>query len=150
VGRHDRKHSDALKAAVVAAYEEQGLTAEQIITLAAAGQLRAAGKRERLRPVEIAESTIRNYVHLHRRRLRRTASNGAHDLEDDGPVPNEQVTVLDEPDTDTLLGELLGSEADFEQAVAEGRTCHCDDPAPHKYAWRDHTQCLRCREPAPD
>jgi hypothetical protein len=62
MGRHDRKHSKAMRAAVVYAVEEVRLTPNQVVALAAAGELKAAGGRNRLEAFEIADSTIKHYV----------------------------------------------------------------------------------------
>ena len=45
MGRYDRKHSKAMRAAVVYAVEEIGLTPKQVVALAAPKELKAAGSR---------------------------------------------------------------------------------------------------------
>lgn len=77
MGRNDRKHSSDAKAAVAHAMNVQDMTAEQIVALAAAGKLKAPGRRDRCRPFEIAESTVKEYARLARRRLH-DKSNGHH------------------------------------------------------------------------
>jgi hypothetical protein len=165
VGRHDRKHSDVSKAAVVAAVLDQGLTAAQVVTLAAAGELKAPGRRDRCKPFEIAESTVRYYVACARRRLRRNGhrndeSNVALAVRDAaGAAPNDaplsRAASSHAPDGDLeaspLLQLLLEREHDFEEACAAGERCQCLDPQPAPWhSDRELAQCLECRLPTPN
>jgi hypothetical protein len=169
VGRNDCKHSNVHKAAVVHAFDVQGMTAEQIVTLAARGQLKAPGRRDRLKPFEIAEATIRNYASLNRRRSRQASTNGGHDHED-GPVPNEDVAVpVEKPKPPRpLFGDVRAPEREDAwserwrrlieeheeelrltaeaKKAANGRPCRCEEPKPR--AWKldnGAPTCADCR-----
>jgi hypothetical protein len=103
------------------------MSAAQVVTLAAAGQLKVPGRRERHRPFEIAETTVKHYAHLARRAVR-AKTNGHNDdaghevtlAVRDGaepPAPQDNTgpehspliqRLLAKPETDRRAGDLVG------------------------------------------
>lgn len=156
MGRHNRNHSKAMRAAVVYAVEEMGLTPKQVVALAAAGELKAAGGRNRLEAFEIADSTVKHYIYLARRRDCRATSNGGmeheheHEQPPDGGVPPRQDDP--EPEPSSFMRMLMHGE-ERDQAIAEGRVCACPDPEPSEYDYArafngtDRRVCHGCFAP---
>jgi hypothetical protein len=149
MGRYDRKHPAAVKAAVVYAVEELGLTAKQVAALAAAGELRAARSPNRLEAFKIADSTVKNYVHLARRRGRRAQQNGAADREQppDTAIPPDLADPEPEPKPGGLLDRLVKQENEYERAHAEGLECECPEPDPSVYLLTHGRICHGCNRP---
>lgn len=125
MGRHDRKHGADAKAAVAHAVNVQGMTAEQVVALAAQGKLKAPGRRDRHRPFEIAESTVKEYAYRARRR-RAAKSNGHHD--DDEPavalaVRDAEADAAQDPWEHPALKPLVERARAYDRALAEAQGC---------------------------
>jgi hypothetical protein len=150
MGRHDRKHSRAMRDACVYAVEEQGMAAHQVVTLAAAGQLKQPNGR-RLPPFEIAESTVKTYAQHARRRQRerdrRAQTNGA--LEPTSSRPPRSPAPQGRPRARARhpARPAREGENDYEHAHANGLECECPQPDPSVYNLTHGRVCHRCHRP---
>jgi hypothetical protein len=161
----DRKHGPAAKAAVAHAINVQGMTAEQVVILAAAGKLKVPGRRERCRPFPIAQSTVKEYARLARRRMQ-AKTNGHHedapavalavrDATVSGREPEHRPDPWKDPNLDPRLRALVERIEDYNRALAEGERCECDGPQPSPYdtVWKPEgelVECMQCNLPTPN
>ena len=135
----NRKHSAAHKAAVVHAVLELGMTYKQAAALARAGELKVAGSRKRMGAFEIADSTVKGYVHRHRRKGLRaqTADEPADDKpaddappqHDDGPEPGSFLDSLPDEQEEDRGGRNYTPEVALEKTIAARVSLPPEPPA---------------------